>query len=50
MRAAIGDILKTNRAMWLMLQQEEPGDYVIATERTVTVADICRKGLSPCFR
>jgi GDPmannose 4,6-dehydratase len=29
-------------AMWLMLQQEEPGDYVIATERTVTVADMCR--------
>jgi GDPmannose 4,6-dehydratase len=30
------------RAMWLMLQQDEPGDYVIATERTVTVADMCR--------
>src|SRR5271170_3913758 len=30
------------RAMWLMLQQDEPGDYVVATERTVTVADMCR--------
>jgi GDPmannose 4,6-dehydratase len=30
------------RAMWLMLQQDEPGDYVIATERTVTVAEMCR--------
>ena len=30
------------RAMWLMLQQDKPGDYVIATERTVTVADMCR--------
>jgi GDPmannose 4,6-dehydratase len=30
------------RAMWLMLQQDEPGDYVIATERTVTVGDMCR--------
>jgi GDPmannose 4,6-dehydratase len=29
-------------AMWLMLQQDEPDDYVIATERTVTVADMCR--------
>ncbi len=24
------------RAMWLMLQQDQPGDYVIATERTVS--------------
>jgi GDPmannose 4,6-dehydratase len=29
-------------AMWLMLQQDEPDDYVIATERTVTVGDMCR--------
>lgn len=29
-------------AMWLMLQQEEPDDYVIATGRTVTVRDMCR--------
>ncbi|MBQ8960598.1 MAG: GDP-mannose 4,6-dehydratase [Ruminococcus sp.] len=27
------------RAMWLMLQQEEPGDYVVATGETRTVRD-----------
>lgn len=30
------------RAMWLMLQQETPDDYVVATGRTVTVRDMCR--------
>lgn len=30
------------QAMWLMLQQEVPDDYVIATGRTVTVRDMCR--------
>ncbi|HEX4768297.1 MAG TPA: GDP-mannose 4,6-dehydratase [Lichenihabitans sp.] len=30
------------RAMWLMLQQERPEDYVIATGRSVTVRDMCR--------
>jgi GDPmannose 4,6-dehydratase len=30
------------RAMWLMLQQETPEDYVIATGRTTTVRDMCR--------
>ncbi len=30
------------RAMWLMLQQEEPGDYVIATGRTTSVREMCR--------
>jgi GDPmannose 4,6-dehydratase len=30
------------RAMWLMLQQDVPDDYVIATGRTVTVRDMCR--------
>ena len=30
------------RAMWLMLQQETPDDYVIATGRTETVRDMCR--------
>jgi GDPmannose 4,6-dehydratase len=30
------------RAMWLMLRQDEPGDYVIATGRTVTVREMCR--------
>jgi GDPmannose 4,6-dehydratase len=29
-------------AMWLMLQQDEPDDYVIATGRTTTVRDMCR--------
>jgi len=28
------------RAMWLMLQQDNPGDYVIATGRTVSVRDM----------
>ena len=30
------------RAMWLMLQQEKPDDYVIATGKTTTVRDMCR--------
>lgn len=30
------------RAMWLMLQQERPDDYVVATGRTTTVRDMCR--------
>jgi len=30
------------RAMWLMLQQNEPDDYVIATGRTHTVREFCR--------
>ncbi len=30
------------RAMWLMLQQERPDDYVIATGRTHSVRDFCR--------
>jgi GDPmannose 4,6-dehydratase len=29
-------------AMWLMLQQERPDDYVIATGVTTTVRDMCR--------
>jgi GDPmannose 4,6-dehydratase len=28
--------------MWLMLQQDKPDDYVIATNRTTTVDDMCR--------
>ena len=28
-------------AMWLMLQQDKPDDYVIATGRTTTVRDMC---------
>ena len=34
-----GDYVK---AMWLMLQQEQADDYVIATNRTTTVRDMCR--------
>lgn len=30
------------RAMWLMLQQEAPDDFVIATGRTTSVRDMCR--------
>jgi GDPmannose 4,6-dehydratase len=29
-------------AMWLMLQQGKPDDYVVATGRTTTVRDMCR--------
>lgn len=29
-------------AMWLMLQQTKPDDYVVATGRTVTVRDMCK--------
>ena len=29
-------------AMWLMLQQETPAEYVVATGRTTTVRDMCR--------
>ena len=34
-----GDYVK---AMWLMLQQDEPDTYVIATGRTTTVREMCR--------
>lgn len=30
------------RAMWLMLQQDKPGDYVVATGRTTSVREFCR--------
>ncbi|HUJ66056.1 MAG TPA: GDP-mannose 4,6-dehydratase [Acidimicrobiales bacterium] len=30
------------RAMWLMLQQDEPGDFVIATGETHPVRELCR--------
>ncbi|MDI3305733.1 MAG: GDP-mannose 4,6-dehydratase [Acetobacteraceae bacterium] len=30
------------RAMWLMLQQDQPDDYVVATGRTTTVREMCR--------
>lgn len=34
------------RAMWLMLQQDSPEDYVIATGRTTSVRDFCRLAFS----
>jgi GDPmannose 4,6-dehydratase len=30
------------RAMWLMLQQEQPGDYVVATGETHSVREFCQ--------
>jgi GDPmannose 4,6-dehydratase len=30
------------RAMWLMVQQDAPDDYVVATGRATTVRDMCR--------
>jgi GDPmannose 4,6-dehydratase len=30
------------KAMWLMLQQDTPDDYVVATGRTTSVRDFCR--------
>ncbi len=30
------------QAMWLMLQQDMPDDYVVATGRTISVGDFCR--------
>ena len=32
-------------AMWLMLQQDKPDDYVIATGRTFVCETICRKSV-----
>ncbi len=29
-------------AMWRMLQQHQPGDYVVATGRTISVREMCR--------
>jgi GDPmannose 4,6-dehydratase len=34
------------RAMWLMLQQPEPDDYVIATGRTTSIRELCRIAFS----
>jgi GDPmannose 4,6-dehydratase len=33
-------------AMWLMLQQDVPDDYVVATGRTISVRDFCRIAFS----
>jgi GDPmannose 4,6-dehydratase len=29
------------RAMWMMLQQDKPGDYVVATGRSASIRDLC---------
>jgi GDPmannose 4,6-dehydratase len=34
------------RAMWLMLQQDAPDDYVVATGRTVMIREFCRMAFS----
>lgn len=34
------------RAMWLMLQQDRPDDYVIATGRSISIRDFCRIAFS----
>lgn len=34
------------RAMWLMLQQDEPDDYVVATGETHSVRELCRVAFS----
>lgn len=34
------------RAMWLMLQQEEPDDYVISTGKTHTVREFCERAFA----
>lgn len=33
-------------AIWLMLQQEEPDDYIIATGKTYSVRDFCQKAFA----
>ena len=35
------------RAMWLMLQQDQPDDYVVATGETHSVREVLRGGLRP---
>ncbi len=34
------------RAMWLMLQQDTPDDYVVATGQTTTIREFCRLAFS----
>jgi GDPmannose 4,6-dehydratase len=34
------------RAMWLMLQQDRPGDFVLATGETHSVRDLCEEAFS----
>jgi len=37
-----GHAADTARAMWLMLQQDGPDNYVVATGRTTSVREMCR--------
>jgi GDPmannose 4,6-dehydratase len=32
--------------MWLMLQQDEPGDYIVATGETHSVRDFCEEAFN----
>jgi GDPmannose 4,6-dehydratase len=41
-----GHALDSVRAMWMMLQLETPADFVIATGRTHSVAELCRHAFS----
>ena len=34
--------------MWRILQQDEPDDYVLATNETHTVREFCEKAFAPC--
>ena len=34
------------RAMWMMLQQDKPGDYVVATGRSASIRDLCELAFS----
>ena len=35
------------KAMWLMLQQDKPDDYVVATGRTTSVREFCKLAFAP---
>jgi len=41
-----GDSRDFVRGMWLMLQQDEPGDYVLATGVVHTLSDLCEKAFA----
>ena len=34
------------QAMWLMLQQDQPDDYVVATGKTHSVRELCKEAFS----
>ena len=33
-------------AMWMMMQAKKPGDYVVATNKTFTIKDLCKEAFS----